>query len=164
MNKLHLQGMPNLKPDAFTYTAVIDVSTLVMFQVQAHLCRMTRSSIILTLLRHHKLYVILWIFFESRHGQRGEYLLLDYAYWRRHYMQIFCTYPAFYSNLSGYRGAAARADQLLDTMESKYLAGDMGLKPNTFTYNAVSSFSKDKSSISHYWVANIFSNILSFTM
>lgn len=38
---------------------------------------------------------------------------------------------------SGYRGAAARADQLLDTMEAKYLAGDTGLKPNTFTYNAV---------------------------
>ena len=28
MNRLHLQGMPNLKPDAFTYTAVIDVSVL----------------------------------------------------------------------------------------------------------------------------------------
>jgi hypothetical protein len=34
---------------------------------------------------------------------------------------------------SGYRGAAARADQLLDEMEAKYLAGDMDLKPNTFT-------------------------------
>lgn len=43
-----------------------------------------------------------------------------------------------FSNHSGYRGAATRADQLLDEMESKYLAGDMGLKPNTFTYNAVS--------------------------
>jgi hypothetical protein len=39
---------------------------------------------------------------------------------------------------SGYRGAAARADQLLDKMEAKYVAGDMDLKPNTFTYNAVS--------------------------
>jgi hypothetical protein len=27
MNQLHSQGMPNLKPDAFTYTAVIDVSS-----------------------------------------------------------------------------------------------------------------------------------------
>ena len=26
MNRLHSQGIPNLKPDAFTYTAVIDVS------------------------------------------------------------------------------------------------------------------------------------------
>lgn len=26
MNRLNQQGMPNLKPDAFTYTAVIDVS------------------------------------------------------------------------------------------------------------------------------------------
>jgi pentatricopeptide repeat protein len=38
---------------------------------------------------------------------------------------------------SGYRGAATRADQLLDKMEAKYLAGDVDLKPNTFTYNAV---------------------------
>ena len=29
MNRLHLQGIPNLKPDAFTYTAVIDVSIFV---------------------------------------------------------------------------------------------------------------------------------------
>lgn len=26
MSRLHASGMPNLKPDAFTYTAVIDVS------------------------------------------------------------------------------------------------------------------------------------------
>lgn len=26
MGRLHASGMPNLKPDAFTYTAVIDVS------------------------------------------------------------------------------------------------------------------------------------------
>lgn len=26
MSRLHSSGMPNLKPDAFTYTAVIDVS------------------------------------------------------------------------------------------------------------------------------------------
>jgi len=58
--------MPNLKPDAFTYTAVIDA-------------------------------------------------------WSK----------------SGYRGAAARADQLLDKMEAKYLAGDVALRPNSFTYNAV---------------------------
>jgi hypothetical protein len=38
---------------------------------------------------------------------------------------------------SGFRGAAARADQLLDKMEAKHQAGDMDLKPNTFTYNAV---------------------------
>ena len=38
---------------------------------------------------------------------------------------------------SGHKGAASRADQLLDKMEAKYLAGDMDLKPNTFTYNAV---------------------------
>ena len=38
---------------------------------------------------------------------------------------------------SGYRGAASRADQLLDKMEAKHLAGDPDLKPNTFTYNAV---------------------------
>jgi hypothetical protein len=60
MGRLHASGMPSLKPDAFTYTAVIDA-------------------------------------------------------WAK----------------SGYRGAAARADQLLDKMESKYLAGDMDLKPNT---------------------------------
>lgn len=40
---------------------------------------------------------------------------------------------------SGYRGAAVRAEQLLDKMESKYLAGDTDLKPNTYTYNAVIS-------------------------
>ena len=28
MSRLHSSGMPNLKPDAFTYTAVIDVSRL----------------------------------------------------------------------------------------------------------------------------------------
>ena len=65
MGRLHAAGMPNLKPDAFTYTAVIDC-------------------------------------------------------WSK----------------SGYRGAAARADQLLDKMEAKYLAGDMSLRPNSFTYNA----------------------------
>jgi pentatricopeptide repeat protein len=40
---------------------------------------------------------------------------------------------------SGYRGAAVRAEQLLDKMEAKYLAGDSDLKPNTYTYNAVIS-------------------------
>ena len=35
------------------------------------------------------------------------------------------------------RGAASRAEALLSQMESKYLAGDLDLKPNTFTYNAV---------------------------
>lgn len=40
---------------------------------------------------------------------------------------------------SGHKGAASRADQLLDKMEAKYLAGDKDLMPNTFTYNAVSS-------------------------
>lgn len=52
-----------------------------------------------------------------------------------------CSRNSFFSFVlfvvSGYRGAAARADQLLDKMEAKYLAGDMDLKPNTFTYNAV---------------------------
>ena len=66
MSRLHASGMPSLKPDNFTYTAVIDA-------------------------------------------------------WAK----------------SGYRGAAARADQLLDKMEAKYLAGDVDLKPNSYTYNAV---------------------------
>lgn len=72
MSRLHSSGMPSLKPDAFTYTAVIDS-------------------------------------------------------WAK----------------SGYRGAAARADQLLDKMEAKYLAGDLDLKPNTFTYNAGESVTCD---------------------
>ena len=50
----------------------------------------------------------------------------------------FTTSHGLFFGFSGYRGAAARADQLLDKMEAKYLAGDMDLKPNTFTYNAVS--------------------------
>ena len=57
---------------------------------------------------------------------------------RHHMCKIIYAHLFHCSIHSGYRGAAARADQLLDTMESKYLAGDMGLKPNTFTYNAVS--------------------------
>lgn len=65
MERLHANGIRGLKPDAFTFTAVIDA-------------------------------------------------------WAK----------------SGHRGAAARADQLLDKMESRYLAGDADLRPNTFTYNA----------------------------
>ena len=38
---------------------------------------------------------------------------------------------------SGFRGAATRADKLLEKMELEYQAGDNDLKPNTFTYNAV---------------------------
>jgi hypothetical protein len=30
MSRLNSSGMPNLKPDAFTYTAVIDVSRLLV--------------------------------------------------------------------------------------------------------------------------------------
>ena len=72
---------------------------------------------------------------KFRLGQRGEILLLVV---RMNFLSnIFSSFEVP-SIVSGYRGAAARADQLLDTMESKYLAGDIGLKPNTFTYNAVS--------------------------
>ena len=35
------------------------------------------------------------------------------------------------------RGAASRAEALVSQTESKYLAGDLDLKPNTLTYNAI---------------------------
>ncbi|MGK3739414.1 MAG: hypothetical protein ACI8RD_003125 [Bacillariaceae sp.] len=74
MNRLHLQGLPNLKPDAFTYTAVIDVSTL--SDVQAESPFLPNKSFRHYFNRHiipvSNLCFSSEYFFKSRHGQKGE--------------------------------------------------------------------------------------------
>lgn len=101
MNKLHASGMPNLKPDAFTYTAVrqlISIQFSKIFDQISAVINLTLSCSITNCL------------------------------------QVIDAYAK-----SGLRGASSRADQLLDEMEAKYLAGDMDLRPNTFTYVRISS-------------------------
>ena len=89
MNRLHLQGLPNLKPDAFTYTAVIDVSALSMYRLKILPCRRKRFVIILiTILFLSLIYIFhLNTYLNQGMGKKVSYLfLLLTTHWRCRYV------------------------------------------------------------------------------
>ncbi len=81
MNRLHLQGIPNLKPDAFTYTAVIDVSFT--FGTTQRI-RITESFVISQLVASLPSH---FYSYNSRHGQKGKHI------WVTNEIAIFVLFP-----------------------------------------------------------------------
>ena len=88
MNRLHLQGIPNVKPDAFTYTAVIDVSfTFGTIQLIRSTESFRISQLVVSSPSHFYSY-------KSRHGQKGQHV------WVTNEIAILVLFPEFVLMLS----------------------------------------------------------------